>query len=465
MALASQSDTLSHTVTIEDAGPSRKRLHFTIPAAVVAERLGTSLDALASEAALPGFRPGRAPKRLIEKKFGASIRGEAKSQMVSAAYSQAVQDHKLNVLGDPEGNEELAKLELDPRADLKFHLDVEVMPEFDLPNLDGFEVLRPTIEVKADQVDEQIKKLQINEGSLEEQAKASEGDYCIGHGVMRDPAGKSVIDINGAVIQIPTADKGGIGAILGVIVNDFSKQVGLPAPGDVLSVKAKGPENHEHEEVRGKDITIEFKVAQVQRIIPCPMADLLARTGHGEEAQLRETVKTRLEQRARIEQQAAMRQQVAKHLVETVEVPLPERLTARQAQQNLSRARYEMMYRGFDEHQIEERQAQLRATSAATAVRDLKLTFILAKAAQAFQVQITQEEVLGRIAQMAFERGVRPDAMRQDLEKKNQIGFVVQQVREHKCMDILLAKTKVSDVTIDEFNAKFGKGADALGGA
>jgi trigger factor len=453
--MAAASSGVEHTVTIEDAGPSRKRLRFSIPAKVVADQIENSMGALAMNASLPGFRPGRAPRRLIEKRFGEGVRQEAKNQIIASAYSKAIQDHKIAVIGDPEGNDELAKLVPEPGRDMTFHVEVDVMPEFDLPSVDGLEVLKPLITPTDEQVEEQIKLLAVNEGSLEPHDRAEPGDYCIGHGVMKDAADHSLIDIDGAVIQVPPKEKKGKGAILGVMVDDFGKQIGTPKPDDTLTVRTKGPENHENEKIRGADLVITFKVAQVQRIIPCPMDDLLRRTNLTSEQALREAMMHRLQHRALIEQQGAMRQQIAKYLVEKIEVPLPQRLTARQAEANLARARMELLYRGYNDLQIEERVAQLRASSATSAVRDLKLTFILARLAQTLQVPVTQDEVLGRIAQMAMERRVRPDQMRQELEKRNQIGFVVQQVREHKTMDALLARATVTEVPVEEFNKRF----------
>lgn len=447
---------IEHKVVIEDAGPSRKRLRFTIPGNVVADQIENSLGALAMSAALPGFRPGRAPRRLIEKRFGPGVREEAKNQIIASAYSKAIQEHKINVIGDPEGNEELARLVPEPGKEMSFHVEVDVMPEFDLPPIDGLEILKPTIVPTEAQIEEAIRMLAVNEGSLEPREQAEPGDYCIGHGVMNDKDGNKLIDLDGAVIQIPPKDKEGKGAILGVMVDDFGKQAGLPKNGDTLTVKAKGPENHEDEKVRGKDLTITFEVAQVQRIVPCPMAELVQRTGAGTEEALRDAMRTRMNNRAMLEQQSAMRQQIAKYLVEKIEIALPQRLTARQAEANLARSRMEMLHRGYDDLQIEERMAQLRAASAASAVRDLKLSFILARVAQTLQVQVNQDEVLGRIAQMAMERRVRPEQMRQELEKRNQIGFVVQQVRDHKTMDALLARAKVTEVALEDFNKKFG---------
>lgn len=443
-------------VKVEDLGSCRKKLSFVVARARIAEQLESQMNMLMGEAALPGFRAGRVPRRLIEKKFGDSVKRETLNQIVSSSYAQALEEHKLQVLAEPEGNEELANLSLDPSKDLKFHLEVEVAPEFELPTLDGIEVKKPVIVVKDEQVTEQIDRLRTNEGALETQDKAAPGDYCIGRGTMREAGSKEsdkpLLDLEGAVIQIPGKDKDGKGAVLGVLVDDFAKQAGLPKPGDTVTVKCKGPDVHERVDVRGKDLVISFKVERVERIIPAKIEDILARMGLTDEGQMREQVRSRLEQRAAVEQQSAMRQQVAKKLLEMVKVDMPKNVSARQAERTLARARMEMAYRGMDPSEIENRVAELRSGTMEQAVAELKLFFIMMKAAQQFNVQVTEDEVNGRIYQIAMERRVRPDKLRAELIQTNQVGMVVQQVREHKAMDAILARAKVSEVPLDEFN-------------
>jgi len=438
---------------IEDAGPSRKKLTITIPGDVVADQLDRSMSVMMQSAALPGFRPGHVPRRLIEKRFGKAVMDEAKNQLVSSAYSEAIQSSKLSVLGDPEGAEELAELTLTPGTPVTFTVEIEVAPEFDLPEFKGITIKKPLVEVTEAMVDDQIERLGINEGALEPQESAQPGDYCIGHGVMKDDAGTVLLDLPGAVIQVPAKDKKGKGAILGIMVDDFGPQIGLPKPGDVKTIKATGPENHEKPEVRGKKVTIQYTVERVERIIPSSVQELVARYGMADETQLRETVKLRLNQRAMVEQQSAMRQQVAKHLLDAIEIALPEKLTAKQAERNIERRRMELLYRGIDAREVEEHMAELRAASTDSARRELKLFFILAKAAQQLNIRVTEEEVNGRIAQLAIERGVRPDQFRAELLKSNQVGMVVQQVREHKTMDAVMSKAEVSEVSAAEYNS------------
>lgn len=443
-------DTIQTNVTIEDAGPSRKKLHIEIPADAVSEKLSDSLDMIAVEAAIPGFRKGRAPRRLVEKRFGSAVRSEAKSQLVAAAFQQAVEQHELKVIGEPI-SDELADIEVEEGKPLIFDIEVEVMPEFELPPLEGLKIRKPIPEVTDEMVNGEIEKILINEGELEERDEPEPGDYLTGHGIMM-AGDKEIHNIEGAVIQVPTKDREGKGMILGVLVEDFEKQLGLPKPGQTVTIRTKGPENHEIEDVRGADLVITFKVDRVDRIIPAALGDVVARFGLGSEEQLREMVRSRLNERALVEQKTVMRQQVAKHLLDTVELELPERLSAQQSARLLHRRRMELMYRGVDPQKIEEHIAELRASSSEAAARELKLFFILSKAADQLEIKVEEAEINGRIAQIAAERGERPEKLRQELIESRQVQQIYQQIREHKTLDAILAKAEIEEMSPEEFN-------------
>lgn len=443
-----------NTVDISDVGPARKKIRIAIPAETVAEKLRDSLDTLSVEAELPGFRKGRAPRGLVERKFGQAVREEAKKQLVASAYTQAVEDHKLQVVGEP-FSDTLGDVKVEDGKPLEFEFEIEVMPAFDLPPLTGLEVKRPTLEVAEEMVAEEVRKLTINEGRLETRDTPEPGDYLTGHGIMRgmvEGAEKEHYNIKGAVVQVPPAEAKGKGMVLGIVVEDFAKQLGLPKPGETATIKVKGPEQHEIEAVRNADLTITFKVDRIDRIIPAEIQEVIERYGFETEDDLREAVRTRLRQRIMIQQQTVMRQQVASYLLSAVDVELPERLTAQQAARVMERQRLEMMYRGMEPDKIEERMAELRSASGEIAQRELKLFFVLTKAADQMDIGVTEAEINGRIAQMAAERGTRPETLRQELVQRGQVGGIYQQIREHKTFDAILGTANVVDVPAEEFN-------------
>lgn len=446
----------SNAVKVSDAGPSRKRLTIEVPAGVVTTKLRESFDGLVADAELPGFRKGKVPRALVEKKFGMVVRRETKVQIISEAFREAVAELKLRVVGDPMPDK-LDELELIEGKPFNFDIEVEVMPEFELPKLEGIEIIKPKMDVVDDVVNEELTKLTINEGTLDSREVTEPGDYATGHAIMTGSDDKEFYNLKGAVVQSPANDKEGKqiakGMILGILVEDFSKQLGSPKAGDTVTIKAKGPTNHEVEGIRNADLTVTFKVERVDRIIPAPITQIITAFGLESEDRLREFIRTRLRQHVNVQQQTAMRQQLSKHLVDSTTMELPERLTASQTSRTLERRRLELMYRGFEPHKIEEHMAELRASSNAVAIRDLKLFFILNLAADDLNIRVDDNEINGRITQIAMQRGVRPEQLRQEMIRTNQVGGLFQQIRDHKTMDAILGKASVKELPLEEYNA------------
>ncbi|MEL7484737.1 MAG: trigger factor family protein, partial [Planctomycetota bacterium] len=167
------------TSTVKENGPTSRTVSIEVSADTIAARLGESFDALLTEVALPGFRKGHAPRQLVEKRFGDRIRDEAKGQLVSSAYSEAIEEHGLKVVGDPV-SEQLDLVEIVDGEPLKFDVEVEVRPEFDMPELDGLELKRPTGDVTDEMIDAEVEKLCLAEGELEDREVAEGGDYITG---------------------------------------------------------------------------------------------------------------------------------------------------------------------------------------------------------------------------------------------------------------------------------------------
>jgi trigger factor len=449
-AVAAKSEQ-TNKVEIVSAGPCKKTIKIEVPAATVAAQLAEQLETLTHDAELPGFRKGRAPRRLIEKRFGTMVREQTRDRLIGTAVQKAIEDHKLRVLGQPSG-EGLEKVELIDGKALTFSVDVEVPPEFKLPDLAGLKVKKPSIPVTDEMVGDELKKFCIQEGSLEERPSAEPGDYLTGHAKMTGADGKVHFESDGIVVQVPPADKAPKGMIVGLVVDDLSKQLGLPKPGETVTVKTKGPENHENEALRGVALTVTYAPARVDRIIPADADEIARRMGLADANALKDVIKQRLQQRVLIDQVVAMRQQVAKHLIDTVQMDLPDRLASGQAQRTLERRRLELMYRGLDPQKIEEAVAEMRSSSLKSAQNDLKIFFILDKAAEDLKVSVNENEINGRIAQIAMERNERPERLRQALIQSNQITGIALQLREHKTLDAIIGKATVEEMPLEEYN-------------
>ncbi len=159
-----------------------------------------------------------------------------------------------------------------------------------------------------------------------------------------------------------------------------------------------------------------------------------------------------MEERVHIQQKTVMHQQIVKHLLDNTKMELPKRMSTQQAARNVERRRLELMYRGVDPQKIEEHMAELRNASTNDATRELKVFFMLHRIAEDMKIGVSDAEINQRIAVMAFQRNVRPETLRAEIQQTGQGAGIYQQIRDHKTLDAVLTKANVSEMPSEEFN-------------
>jgi len=132
-------------INVEDAGTLRKKVTVTVPADRIAAKQSELFGELSRTAQVPGFRIGRAPRRLIEKRFGKEVVQDVRNAIIGESLGRAIEKSELNTLGEPDLD--LDKIQLPEAGDMTYDFQVEVKPEFDLPELEGIEVEKQTVEV------------------------------------------------------------------------------------------------------------------------------------------------------------------------------------------------------------------------------------------------------------------------------------------------------------------------------
>src|SRR6476661_963692 len=127
-----QEEEFQYQIKIEDAGPATKKVTVEIPKDRIDAKLSEQFKELRREAALPGFRPGHAPQKLIEKRFNADVREQVRRSLISESYEQAVEKNSLQVIGEPEfDNPDAIKLPED--GGMNYSFQVEVQPDITIP--------------------------------------------------------------------------------------------------------------------------------------------------------------------------------------------------------------------------------------------------------------------------------------------------------------------------------------------
>ena len=453
MATATENQ-LEVAITITETAPCTKRIALKVPASEVDARLEMALSAFIAEASLPGFRKGKAPRALVEKRVGSSLVNETRGQLMSEAYSKAIEENKLRPISDPRPVEGDAIPELARGKDFSFSVEIEVAPDFDVPDFAKFEVKKPTLEVNADHVEGEILRQSYRFGTPSRIDGPFERlDRMLGKATVAvDGRDGNYFETDKALCVVPAEEDEGKGQLLGIIIDDLDKALLGKKVGDTITVSTVGAPAHEREELRGKKISIEYAILEAERIAPRPVKELAEMYGVESEEIFREQVKDALEQRRDGEQRAAMREQISEQLVEKIDFALPAKISEEQVSRTLEQQRMELLSRGLEPAAVENRLAEVRGSSEKVANDRLKLFFIMARLAQHFGVNITEQELNGRVALMASQQGVRPEQMRQQLEKAGRMGEVISVIRDAKVSDRIISQATVSDIAADEWN-------------
>ncbi len=446
-AAAPQDNLPKNQVTIEDAGKFKKKVTVAIPRERIDAKMNEMFGELSTTALVPGFRVGHAPRRLIEKRFGREVGQDVRNSLVGESLQSAIMDAKLNTLGEPELD--LDKIELPEKGEMSYSFVIEVAPEFELPALEGIEVKKPILEISEDRVTEQLEQWRQSQAKFEPTTEGAAAGDVVTADVRITGEGFAEHHHKDHVIRVAP------GQVEGLPLVDLPDALTGKKVGETASLTIKVPEAHPNEAWRGKDATVELTLGQVRRrILPEINEDFAKGAGYESLDQLRQQVRTSLEARLQGETQRAMRDQVCAYLLGHTQFELPEGVAARHATRLLQRRYVDLLQRGVPREKIDENLAQLQAAVEQQAQADLRLTFVLAKVAEKYDIKVEEGEVNSRIAAMANEYNRRPEKMKQELEQEGTLGEVETSLLEEKALDALLTKAKVSEVTPEQLAAE-----------
>lgn len=443
-------------VQMEDVGTLRKKLMVSVPQNLVAEQKDEQYGELRRDAVVPGFRRGRAPRRLLEKRFGSDVADTLVQQLVSNGYMAAVDKLGLKPIGDPmvwvrekdaetdtlvDVQKAIELLELPEEGPLSFVCEVEVRPEFELPELDGIPVTKPVLAITDQDVTEHLERFRRNLGHYEavpEEAVqaddvvyvdlklSAEGNVLHEHAGMRVAARGQVVE----GVQLPTLGETLAGARIG----------------DMRTTTGVLPESYEKAELRGKEASIEFKINEIHRLkLPDVNEEYFKHLGFENEQDARTFVRAQLESRLGQEIRRGMRGQVQKHLLEHAPFELPPQLSDRQVDSVVVRRMLELYNQGFPPAEVEKHMDELKTSARESVVRDLKLAFIMEKLAEKIEVEVTESEMNGMIAEIAQRQRRRFDRVRDELIKQGNATSLYISLRDEKILNQLVDKANVTE--------------------
>jgi trigger factor len=447
-----ESPAVKNTVTIEDAGPCKKKVIIEIPEEAIKNATDEQYESLRKEALVPGFRKGRAPRRLLEKRFGKETTEQIKLKLLADAGDSAVKDNELVALGEPDIDFE--NIELPAEGPLKFDFEVEVRPEFDLPKLEGIPVTRTKLEVTDEQIDRELEQLRKWSGvwTPRKDEAAEVDDQIIADAVLKvadveekkeekeevEPGEEKLNNI-----EIYVRPSGFVGA---VPVEKLDEVLAGAKVGDTRQTTVDVPKTYFREEYRGKKVDVQITIKDIKYLKPAELNENFLNKYHVEdENQFREKIQDSLQSRLEAQVRTEMAEQIHKYLLENTDFDLPLDVVAEQSTSLLQRQYTNLLMRGLPREKIDEQFQQLQAGSEQRAKEQLKTFFIMDKIADKLEVEVTEEEINGHIAQLAIQQGQRPERMREQMLRDGSLAQFRLQVREQMCIAKLLESAKVTE--------------------
>lgn len=425
------------TVTIEQVDTLRRKITVRVDKSKIENKFEEMFGELGRSAQIPGFRIGRAPRRLIEKRFGKEIAADVRNAIVAEAMDNALKQADFKPFGNPEIK--LEEIELPENDDLTFSFEVDVVPEFELPDYEGIEITRPSVEITDKQVDDALEGYRRGYGRFVPTDTPAQKDDVIladvvisGEGIEHKVANAEMRVVAGEVEGIP-------------IENLADVLTGVQA-GKTCEVSTKVPAAHPREDWRDKQVKITFEVKDVKRLELPELNDTFAeRLGFGSLEELRQAIRDELEARASFQQRQSMHEQVKKFLLDNTDFELPKEHTQRLADRILTRRYINLLNLGVPREKIDENLQKLRQEASEQAAVEMKLYFILDKLAQAMQVEVDDAEVNARIAQIAARYNRRPERLRREMTDDGSLDELIATIRSEKAIEKVLEKAKIVD--------------------
>jgi trigger factor len=420
-------------IDVRETSACERHVTVTVSRADIDAYFQEQFDELVPKAEVHGFRTGRAPRQLVENKFRPQVSDQVKGAILMDSLAQVSETQDFSAISEP--NLDFEQVKIPETGDLTYEFNIEVRPEFQMPDWKGLSLERPEHEFTDNDVDRYIQKLAAQFSDVvpvEEKVKPADFVVC---NITSRYDGKVIATAEEETLQVlPTL------SLSDVTIEGFDKLLKGATADDTVKTTATVSEFAENEELQGKDIELEFEILDVKRIELKTSEEVADRLGIESADALRELVRSGMEERLRYAQREKIREQISRLLTESATWELPPDLLRRQSRRELDRAVMEMRSSGFSEQEIIGRENGLRKNILQRTEILLKEHFILEKIAETENVEESPADYELEIARIAAQRNDSPRRVRARLERSGQMDALRNMIIERKVIDLITAE-------------------------
>jgi len=436
---------LHQTVELRDIGPCRKHIKVTVDRADIDTRLNEKFSELVVDANVSGFRPGKAPRKIIERRFQKEVSDQVKSEMLLASLEQLAEENDIAPLSSPNINPN--SIEIPASGPLVYEFEVEVRPQFDLPNYKGLKIRRPIYTIKDTDVQDEERRILAPDGQV---VPKPEGSAQVGDIVVADVSFRFGDRLLGTIKETSFRVDKQLAFRDGVAPR-FAEQVKGANAGDTRQVDVTLSQAAADATVRGETVKATFEIKDVKTLrLPELTPQYLAKFGVASPETLHELINVFLQRRLEYTQRQSARQQVIQQISATSTWELPPDLLRSQAIKALARKRMEMEADGISEQEIQNRLRMLQQDILRSTELSLKEHFVLQKIAEVEKIDVTEDDINDEIDRLAHSRGESPRRFRAQLEKEDALDTLVAEMYERKALDVILDSADYEDVPMGQ---------------
>ena len=424
-------------VEVENQPQGLATLRIELPPEEVRKEWDSIANNYSRYARIPGYRAGKAPRQVIEKKFRKEIQDELTKKLVSKSYHDAIAEKQLRVVSLTD----LGDVEFGDDRSMRFRATVVTAPEFELPEYKNIPVQLPAATVTEAEVETALERLRDQSADFTDVAdrELAMGDF-------------AVLDFTGAIDGIPIGEivpeasknlHGGKKFWLHLAPENFLPQfceqiVGMK-PGDTRSVQVEFPAEFPVAELAGKKADYAVTLNEIKQKVLPPLDDAFAAKLLPDKslADLRHTIEHNLEHEKEHELERAKEAQIVKFLHEHISFDLPPSLLKNETRRALNELVHRNRERGITDDLLKGKEKELIEGAGSLAAHRLKTNFILDRIAEREKIQVTREEVDNGIREQAAHYNVSVDKMRKEFEEKDRINGLAEEILLGKTLDFL----------------------------
>jgi trigger factor len=442
-----EDEKLHQVVEIIDTGPCKKHIKVTVERKDIDARFDEKIKELMGDAEVPGFRPGKAPRKVIVRRFHKDVSEQIKGQVLMASLEQLADEHDIAPLSPPNLNPNT--IDIPKEGNFIYEFDVEVRPQFDLPNYKGLSLKKPTKTFTDADVDKEQSRILARFGQLiPKEGKAQIGDYLIAD--MTTRLGDQVLgSAKECTLRVDDtlAFKDGV-------AEQFGAQTKGAKVGDKRTVDITLSDSVAAAQLRGQTVEATLEIKEVKAMkLPELTHEFLHNFGVHTPEQLNEKVRGLLESRLEYQQRQSARDQVLGQIAASATWELPNDLLVRQARKSMARKVMEMREAGMSDEEIQGRQRLLQQDILRNTALALKEHFVLQKIAEVEKIDISDDEIDNEIETLADQSNQSPRRVRAQLEKDDLLDTLAAQIIERKTLDLILESAEYEDVPLDQESA------------